>query len=140
VNALVVSNVQYAVIETFRTEGGSERFVLAYHDERSLRGLIAAACIAAFGFSSREEAAARTKPSVSMASTQKQVPGTTVVKRTEEHQHGPHRGEQRSETCSAWPTIRRLLAAFYSDTVAAGISVFFSGNMFSTAIRTFLAV
>jgi hypothetical protein len=139
VNALVVSNVQYAVIETFRTEGG-ERFVLEYHDERSLRGLIAAPCIAAFGFSSREEAAARTKPSVSMASTQKQVPGTTVVKRTEEHQHGPHRGEQRSETCSAWTTIRRLLAAFYSDAVAAGISVFFSRNMFSTAIRTFLAV
>jgi len=140
VNALAVTNVRYAVIETFRTEGGSERFVLAYHNERSLRDLIAAPCIAAFGFSSREEAAGRTKPSVSMATTLKQVPTTTVVERTEEHQRGPHRGEQRSETCSASPTIRRFLAAFYSDAVAAGIFVFFSRNIFSTAIRTFLAI
>ena len=144
-NALVVADVRYAVIETFRTEGGSERFVLAYRNEQSLRDLIAAPCIAAFGFSSREEAAARTKPSVSMATTQKQVPTTqmpttTVVDRTEEHQHGPHPGEERSETCSASPTIRQLLAAFYSDAVAAGIFVFFSRNIFSTAIRTFLAV
>jgi len=140
VNALVVANVQYAVIETFRTEGGSERFVLAYRNEQSLRYLIAAPCIAAFGFDSREEAAARTNSSVAMATIQKQVPGTTVVERTEEHQHGPHRGEQRSETRSASPTICKLLAAFYSDAVAAGIFIFFSRNVFSTAIRTFLAV
>jgi len=140
VNALVVADVRYAVIETFRTEGGSERFVLAYHNEQSLRDLIAAPCIAAFGFSSRVEAAARTKPSVSRATIQKQVPRTTVVKRTEEHQHGPHREEQRSETCSASPTSRRWLAAFYSDAVAAGILAFCSRNIFSTAIRTFLAI
>ena len=139
-NALAVADVRYAVIETFRTEGGSERFVLAYHNERSLRDLIAAPCIAAFGFSSREEAAARTKPSFSMATIQKHVPTTTAVERTEEHQHGPHRGEQGSETCSASPRIRQLLAAFYSDAVAAGILVFFSRNILSTAIRTFLAV
>jgi len=140
VNALVVADVQYAVIKTFRTEGGSESFVLAYRNEQSLRDLIAAPCIAAFGFSSREEAAARTKLSVSMATIQKQVPRTTVVKRTGEHQHGSSRGEQRSETCSVSLTIRQLLAAFYSDAVAAGIFVFFSRNIFSTAIRTFLAV
>jgi hypothetical protein len=139
-NVLVVADVRYAVIEALRTEGGSERFVLAYHNQQSLRDLIAAPCIAAFGFSSREEAAARTKLSVSMATIQKQVPRTTVVKRTGEHQHGPPRGEQRSEKCSASPTIRRLLAAFYSDAVAAGILAFSSRNIFSTAIRTFLAV
>ena len=70
-NALVVADVRYAVIEAFRTEGGSGRFVLAYHNEQSLRDLIAAPCIAAFGFSSREEAAARTKLSVSMATRSK---------------------------------------------------------------------
>ena len=139
-NALVVADVRYAVIEAFRTEGGSERFVLAYHNQQSLRDLIAAPCIAAFGLSSREEAAARTKLSVSMATHSEASARTTVVKRTGEHQHGPPRGEQRSETCSASPTIRRLLAAFYSDAVAAGILAFFSRNIFSTAIRTFLAV
>jgi hypothetical protein len=140
VNALAVADVRYAVIETFRTEGGSERFVLAYCNEQSLRDLIAAPCIAAFGFSSHEEAAARTKPSVSMTAIQKQAPRATVVERTEEHQPGPHQGEQRPETCSASPTICQLLAAFYSDAVAAGIFLFFSRNIFSTAIRTFLAV
>jgi hypothetical protein len=140
VSALVVGDVRYAVIEAFRAEGGRERFVLAYRNEQSLRDLIAAPCIAAFGFSSREDATARTKPSVSRATIQEQTRRTTVVKRTEERQHGRHRREQRPETCSASSKIRRFLAAFYSDVVAVGILIFFSRNIFSTAIRTFLAV
>jgi hypothetical protein len=140
VNALVVADVRYAVIEAFRAEGDPERFVLAYRNEQSLRDLIAAPCIAAFGFSSREDATARTKPSVSMATVQKQTRRTTVVKRTEERQRGRHRGEQRSETCSASSKIHRFLTALYSDAVVAGILIFFSRNIFSTAIRTFLAV
>lgn len=139
-NALVVADVRYAVIEAFRAEGGPERFVLAYRNERSLRDLIAAPCIAAFGFSSREDATARTKPSVSMATIQKQTRRTTVVKRTEKRQRGRHRGEQRSETYLASSKILRFLTAFYSDAVVAGILVLFSRNIFSTAIRTFLAV
>ena len=140
VNALVVANVRYAVIEAFRAEGGPERFVLAYRSEQSLRDLIAAPCIAAFGFSSREDATARTKPSLSMATIQKQTRATTVAKRTEERQQGQHRGEQRSETCSASSKIRRFLTACYRDAVVAGTLIFFSRNIFSTAIRTFLAV
>jgi hypothetical protein len=140
VNALVVADVRYAVIEAFRAEGGPERFVLAYRNDQSLRDLIAAPCIAALGFSSREDATARTMPSVSMATIQKQTRRTTIVKRTEERQHGRHRGEQRSETWSASSKISRLLTAFYSDAVVTGILIFFSRNIFSTAIRTFLAV
>jgi hypothetical protein len=140
VNALVVGDVRYAVIEAFRAEGGPERFVLAYRNEQSLCDLIAAPCIAAFGFSSREDATARTKPSVSRATIPERTPRTTVVKRTEERQHGRLRREQRPETCSASSKIHRFLAAFYSDVVAAGILIFFSRNIFSTAIRTFLAV
>ena len=139
-NALAVADVRYAVIETLRAEGGSERFVLAYRNEQSLRDLIAAPCIAAFGFSSRKDASARTEPSVSMATIQKQTRRTTVVKRTEERQHGRHRGEQRSETCSASSKILRFFTAFYSHAVVAGTLIFFSRNIFSTAIRTFLAV
>jgi len=135
-----VANVRYAVLEALRTEGGSERFVVAYRNEYSLRDLIAAPCIAAFGFSSREEAVARTKSCVSMATIKKQVPRTTVVKRIDEHQPGPHRPEQRSETGSASQTIRRFLVAFYSDTVAAAILIFSSRNIISVAIRAFLAV
>jgi hypothetical protein len=139
VDALAVADVRYAVIEAIRAEGGSERFVLAYRNEQSLRDLIAAPCIAAFGFSSREDATARTKPSVSMGTIQQQSRRTTLVDRTEERQHERHRGEQRSETCSASWRICRFLTAFYCDAVAAGILIFFSRNIFSTAIRTFLA-
>jgi len=56
VNALVVADVRYAVIEALRAEGGPERFVLANRNEQSLRDLIAAPCIAAFGFSYRQDA------------------------------------------------------------------------------------
>jgi hypothetical protein len=44
--------MQYAVIETRR----NERFVIAYRNERSLREFIAAPCIVASGFASREAA------------------------------------------------------------------------------------
>jgi hypothetical protein len=139
VNALVVGDVRYAVIEAFR-KGDSERFVLAYRDEQSLRDLIAAPCIAAFGFSSREDAEAGTKPSVSMAAIQKQTRSTTAVQRLEQREHGDQQVEQRSETCRPSSKVRRLLTAFYSEAVVAGILIFFSRNIFSTAIRTFLAV
>jgi thymidylate synthase len=56
-----VSDVQYAVIEALQTEAGSERFVIAYHNERSLHDVIAAPCILALGFSSREDAVASTE-------------------------------------------------------------------------------
>ena len=52
------SGVQYAVIEALHTETGPERFVIAYPNEQSLRNVIAAPSIIAFGFSSREEAVA----------------------------------------------------------------------------------
>ncbi len=112
--------------------------MLAYRNEQSLRDLIAAPCIAAFGFCSREDAEGRTTPRVSMATIQKQTRSTTVVKRIEECQRGRHRGEQRSETCSALSKIRQFLTAFYSDAVVASILILFSRNTFSTAIRTFL--
>jgi hypothetical protein len=61
------SSVQYAVIEALRTETGPERFVIAYPNERSLRDVIAAPSIIAFGFSSHEEAVANTEACYSAA-------------------------------------------------------------------------
>lgn len=48
--------VQYAIIETLRLDFGPERFVIAYRGEQSLRALIAAPCIIATGFASRNTA------------------------------------------------------------------------------------
>jgi thymidylate synthase len=61
------SGVLYAVIEALSTEAGSERFVVAYRNEQSLHDVIAAPCIIAFGFSSREEDVACTEGCVSVA-------------------------------------------------------------------------
>ena len=61
------SRVQYAVIEALRTETGPERFVIAYPNEQSLRDVIAAPSIIAFGFPSREEAIANTEACFSAA-------------------------------------------------------------------------
>jgi hypothetical protein len=61
------SGMQYAVIEALQTEVGSERLVIAYRSEQSLRDVIAEACIIAFGFSSREEAIAAVEPCISPA-------------------------------------------------------------------------
>ncbi len=61
------SGVQYAVIEALQIEADSERFVIAYRNEQLLRDVIAATCIIAFGFSSREAAVESTKGCVSAA-------------------------------------------------------------------------
>jgi hypothetical protein len=55
-NALDFSIPQYAVIEARRTDGPSERFVIAYSDERALRDLIAGPSIIGCGFATREQA------------------------------------------------------------------------------------
>jgi hypothetical protein len=62
-----LSELRYAVIEALRTEADPERFVIAYRTEQSLHNVIAASCIVAFGFSSREEAEAGAKGWVSAA-------------------------------------------------------------------------
>lgn len=134
-----VSGVRYAVLEVLRTEGGLERFVVGYRNEHSLHEVIAAPCIVAFGFSSREEAAGSPEACVSTVITQKQIPRPTVVKRVEEIQHGLHWAERRTKAGSASRTVRPFLVAFYSDVVATAILIFSSRNIISAAIRTFLA-
>jgi hypothetical protein len=67
------SAVRYAVIAGLRTETGSERLVIAYPNEKSLRDMIAARSIIAVGFSSREEAAADRNSSVRPAASYEQM-------------------------------------------------------------------
>lgn len=55
-NAVDFSIPLYAVIESRRTDGPPERFVLAYSDEAALRDLIAGPSIVGCGFATREQA------------------------------------------------------------------------------------
>lgn len=52
------ARLRYAVIEALRTDTDPERFVIAYRTEQALHNVIAAPCIIAVGFFSREEAEA----------------------------------------------------------------------------------
>jgi hypothetical protein len=67
---------QYALIEARRTEGPSERFVIAYPDEESLRELIDGPSIIACGFANREEAQANIDADFWTAEALKQASGT----------------------------------------------------------------
>jgi hypothetical protein len=134
-----VAQVRYAVLEVPRTKGGSECFVVAYPNEDCLYGVIAAPRIVACGFCSREAAFASSVARLSTASEHKQVPRAPRVERALEPQHGVHCPELRSDADLALRVIRRFLVGFYNDVVAAGILIFSSRNIVSSAIRTFLA-
>ena len=119
------TNVRYAIIEETRT-GDRGRFVVAYRNEYLLRDLIAPSCIAAFGFSSREEAVARTNPKV------------LTNRNNDEGVQGASREQQPRRVCSQ--TIRRFLSALYDDAVATAIVAFSSRNIISVTIRRLLTV
>ena len=132
---LVDSSIaQYAVIEARRTEGPSERFVLAYPDEESLRDLIARPSIIACGFASREEAQANIDTDFCTAAAWKKTPRD----RTEKYQPGVlaakrHLGAAFNLT-QAGGIVRFLHAA-----VAGAILIFFySRSTVSTVIRSFI--
>jgi hypothetical protein len=68
---MAATDKQYAVIEARWTERPSERFVISYSDEESLRDLIAGPNILACGFASLRDAEARIDASLLAA-----APGT----------------------------------------------------------------
>ena len=121
------TNVRYAIIQETRAGGGG-RFVVAYRNEYLLRDLIAPSCITAFGFSSRDEAVARTKPNI------------LTNKNNKEREHGARREQQPPERRASSQTIRRFLGALYDDAVATAIVAFSSRNLISVTIRRLLTV
>jgi len=136
VNELVdCSSVRYAVIEGLHTETGHERIVIAYPNEQSLRDLIAAPSIVAFGFSSREEAVAGSRAYVPTAVAYQRMPEAMAGGETEKYQQGLSWAELRGETGSVLRRLGRFLATSCSDVVTSAIVVFSSSNLVSAAIR-----
>jgi hypothetical protein len=129
------SVVQYAVIEGLHTETGHERIVIAYPNEQSLRDLIAAPSIVAFGFSSREEAVAGSRACVPTAVAYQRMPEAMAGGETEKHQQGLSWAERRGETVSVLRRLGRFLATSCSDVVTSAIVVFSSSNFVSAEIR-----
>jgi hypothetical protein len=128
------SGVQYAVITGLRTETGSERLVIAYPNEKSLRDLIAAPSIIAVGFSSREEAIAGSRGSGPTARSY-QMPDATGGRISKRFRRGLDWMERRRETGSTLRRLARFLVTSYSDVATTVSVIFFSRNALSAVIR-----
>src|ERR1700735_596355 len=125
---------QYAVIEARRTECPSERFVIAYPDEESLRELIAGPSIIACGFASREEAQVNVDADFWRAAAWKQTPRD----RAEKYQRGVFSAKLRSEAGFNLAETGRIVFDFLHAAVAGAILVFYFRNDVSTVIRSFV--
>src|ERR1700729_710231 len=112
---LVDSSIaQYAVIEARRTEGPSERFVIAYPDEESLRELIAGPSIIACGFASREEAQVNVDAEFWTAAAWKPTPRD----RAEKYQRGVFSAKRRSGAGFNPAQTGRIVLGFLHAAVA----------------------
>jgi len=132
------SSEQFAVIESHWTDRRPDRFVLAYHDEESLRELIATPNIIAVGFTSREDAIKRIEACFSAATPWHPVQKAIRVDGAGCNQHGSHSAAQgltrRFSFAGTRGTVRRVL----QHAVAAAILVFYSRNSVGTFIRAFI--
>jgi hypothetical protein len=131
-------NAQYAVIESRRTEGPSERFVIAYPDEESLRDLIVGPSIIACGFASREEAQTHIEADFWTAATFKQTPRGPTVDGNEKYRRGVLSAKGRLGAGFNLTQTGRIVRGFLQTAVAGAILIFYSRNAVSTAIRSFV--
>ena len=130
-------NAQYAVIEARRTEGPSERFVITYPDEESLRELIAGPSIIACGFASREEAQANIDADFWTAQAWKHSGGPTVDG-AEKYERGVLSAKRRLAAGFNMTETGRIVRGFLHAAVAGAIVIFYSRNAVSTVIRSFV--
>jgi len=132
---LVDSSIaQYAVIEARRTEGPSERFVIAYPDEESLRELIAGPSIIACGFAARAEAQANIDADLCTGGVWKETPRD----RAEKYQRGVLSAKRRLGSGFNLMQTQRIVRGFLHAAVAGAILIFYSRNAVSTVIRSFV--
>jgi len=125
---------QYAVLEARRTEGPSERFVIAYPDEESLRELIAGPSIIACGFASREEAQINVDADFCTAAAWKQTPRD----RAEKYQREVLSAKRCLGAGFNLTQAGRNVRGFLHAAVAGAILIFYSRNAVSTLIRSFV--
>jgi hypothetical protein len=125
------SDVRYAVIQASSKKDRPERLVIAYHDEQSLRDLIAAPSIIGLGLASREEAMANLEGHMSDAALSKPKPRITAMlylPRANVELAGRH----------GLVNHRRIPQSIVRSALAAVIALFYSKNIVSVMIRMVL--
>ena len=127
-------DAQYAVIEARRTEGPSDRFVIAYPDEESLRELIAGPSIIACGFASREEAQTSIDTDFCTVSACKKTPRDGA----EKYQRGVLSAKPSLAAGFNLRRTGRIVRGVLQGAVAGVILIFYSRNAVSAVIRSFV--
>ena len=122
------SDVRYAVIQASSKKGRPERLVIAYHDEQSLRDLIAAPSIIGLGFASREEAITNCERHMSDAARSKPKPRITAMF------YLPH---AKVELAGRHGLVnhRRIPQSIVASALAALVALIYSKNIVSAMIR-----
>jgi hypothetical protein len=136
VNEVAVSSgLLYAVIAGLRTETGSERLVIAYPNEESLRDLIAAPSIIAVGFSSPGEALTGRRACVPTIAPYQGTPETTTGREIDRHEHRLNCVGRPGNTGSTLRRLARSLVTSYRDVATTAVVIFSSSNALSAVIR-----
>ncbi len=115
---------KYAVIENRHAEGPSERFVIAYSDEESLRDLIAGPSIVGSGFASREEAQAKIDGNFWTVAAWKPTSRGSAVEGAEKSQSRVISAKRRSGAGFNLAPTRRPVRCFLQAAVAVCVLVF----------------
>jgi hypothetical protein len=122
------SDLRYAVIQASSKKERPERLVIAYHDEQSLRDLIAAPSIIGLGFASREEAITNCERHMSDAARSKPKPRITAMF------YLPH---AKVELAGRHGLVnhRRIPQSIVASALAALVALIYSKNIVSAMIR-----
>jgi len=116
------------VIQASSKKDRPERLVIAYHDEQTLRDLIAAPSIIGLGFASREEAIANCERRMSTATPLKQKTRITAMF------HATHE-DGDFPTGHGLLKHRRIPQSILQSALAPVIALFYSKNIVSVMIR-----
>jgi hypothetical protein len=132
---MAATTEQYAVIEARWIERPSERFVISYSDEESVRDLLAGPNILACGFSSSRDAEAHISASLIAAAPRAQPGSGPTATRNDPRPTLSREGREISfcliQTC-------KILHKFSMAALAATVLVFYSRNAVSTVIRSLI--
>lgn len=132
---------RYAVIEAGRKGLSSERVVITYHDEQSLRELIAKpTSITEVGFDSVEAAVATFPKPLSRDVSLVSIPLGLPLRgdKYSEHRDKLQSSEHEPRTGFGLPETRRLLGGLFQHAIAVIALTFYSRTLLGAVIRAAL--
>src|SRR4051795_2951308 len=125
---------RYAVISV-RSEPDRERLVIAYPEEETLRGLIAAPSIVALGYTSRADALKNIDGCVTTKASLKRLLKTASLPRNMTFLTGLRRLAAGLRLSGTSRVMRNLL----HNGLAAALIFFYSRNVLSGTVRAFIS-